>query len=156
MSRLERENTRLIQGKEALAADLEELKKDFFRQIPPTQISDDTIQKALERIRGSIDEFVFDVMRNVADDVLFNLCRANQQKPKQKGRKTRNMLSRFMKKEDIRLWGPYECSNFYILSVIIQWVLDEFIFRFQYPMGITEKQIRFLEEVAEGLRHAKS
>ena len=124
--------------------------------MPPTQISDDSIQKALERIRGSIDEFVFDVIRNVADDVLYNFCRANQQKSKQKRRKSRNSLSRFIKKKDISLWGPYECSNFYILSVIIQWALDEFVFRSQYPMGITEKQIRFLEEIAEGLRHAKS
>ena len=156
VSMLEGENSRLIQEKEALIVDLEELKKDLFRRMPPTQISDDTIQKALERIRGSIDEFVFDVMRNVADDVLYNLCRANQQKPKQKRHKSRNSLSRFIKEEDISLWGPYECSNFYILSVIIQWALDEFVFRFKYPQGITEKQIRFLEEAAEGLRHAKS
>ena len=153
---LEGENTRLVQEKEALIADLEELQKDFFRRMPLTQISDDTIQKALERIRGSIDEFAFDVMRNVADDVLYNLCRANQQKPKQKRRKSGNSLSRFIKKEDISLWGPYECSNFYIFSVIIQWALDEFVFRFRYPMGIIEEQTRFLEEVAEGLRYAKS
>lgn len=55
---------------------------------------------------------------------------------------------------DISVWGPYNCSNFYILSVIIQWVLDEFVFSRSYPMGITEKQIDVLKEVEKGMTHA--
>lgn len=57
-------------------------------------------------------------------------------------------------KEDISLWGPYECSNFYIPSVIIQWILDDFVFKYDNPMGVTVEQKRVLEEVERGMWQA--
>ena len=56
--------------------------------------------------------------------------------------------------QDIRAWGPYECSNFYILSVLIQWILDEYAFKCKYPMGTTKEQRATLKEVEKGLCHA--
>ena len=35
--------------------------------------------------------------------------------------------------------------------MIIQWILDEYIFGKSYPMGITDEHIRVLEEVEEGM-----
>ena len=153
MSTLTAENTRLIQEREALIANLEECKSELFKRTPPTQISDDSVQKAFQRIRQSIDGFVFDIMRDiVVDDALYKLCQKEQQSQKQKAGKFRNPLSSFIQRKDISAWGPYECSNLYILSVIIQWILDEFIFGKSYPMGITDEHIRVLEEVEEGMR----
>lgn len=149
------ENMRLIQERDDLIADLEECKAELFKRIPPTQISDDTIQKAFERICRSIDGFVFDTMGDIVpDDALYNFCQKKQQSQKREKQKPLDPLSEFIKEADISAWGPYDCSNFYILSVIIQWILDEFIFRKGYPMGITEQQIRVLKEVEKGMCHA--
>ena len=153
VSVLKAENKRLMQERESLIMDLEECKSDLFKRMPPNQISDESIRKALERIRGSIDDFVFDTMGDVAND-LYRFCQNKQQKRKQKSRKSRNSLNNFIMRQDIKAWGPYECSNFYILSVIIQWVLDEYVFKSKYPMGITEEQKGTLEEVERGMRHA--
>ena len=153
VSMLKAENTRLVQERETLIMNLEECKSDLFKRMPSNQISDDSIRKALERIRGSIDDFVFDTMEDVAND-LYTFCQRKQQKRKQKSRRPRNSLNNFIMMQDIKAWGPYECSNFYILSVIIQWVLDEYVFKSKYPMGITEEQKGTLEEVERGMRHA--
>lgn len=151
---LKEENTRLMQERENLITDLEECKSDLFRRMPPDQISDEYIRKALERIRGSIDEFVFDTMGDVADDVLYNSCQRKQQKWQQKSQKPRNFLDTLIMKQDIRAWEPYECSNFSILSAIIQWILDEYVFKSKYPMGITKEQKATLEEVEKGMWRA--
>lgn len=74
------------------------------------------------------------------DDALYNLCQRKKQKQKQKPKRriSQDLLSVFLDKEDISIWGPYDCSNLYILFVIIQWVLDEFVFGRESPVGITE------------------
>ena len=151
---LKAENTRLMQERENLIMDLEECKLDLFKRMPPDQISDESIGKALERIRGSIDEFVFDTMGDVADNKLYNFCQRKQQKRKQESEKPRNFLDTLIMMQDIRAWGPYECSNFYILSALIQWILDEYVFKSKYPMGITEEQRATLKEVEKGMWHA--
>ena len=74
LTMLKAENARLTQQRENLILDLEECKSDLFKRMPPNQISDESIRKALERIRGSIDEFVFDTMGDVADDALYSFC----------------------------------------------------------------------------------
>ena len=142
-----------MQERDNLMEDLEECKLELFKRMPPTQISDDSFQKAFEQIHGSIDGFVFDTVGDlVGDDALYCLCQEKQRK--QKTQRSRDPLDKFIKKEDISAWGTYECSNFYILSVIIQWVLDEFVFRKRYPLGITEEQIGIIEEVEKGMWHA--
>ena len=153
-SMLKAENTRLMQERENLIIDLEECKSDLFKRMPPNQISDESIRKALDRIRASIDDFVFDAVGDVAGDVLYSFCQRKQQKQKQTSQKPRNSLDDLIMMQDIRAWGPYECSNFYILSVIIQWVLDEYVFKSKYPLGITEEQKATLEEVEKGMWHA--
>ncbi len=155
VSMLMKENTRLIHEREDLIDDLEECKVELFKRMPPTQISDYSIRKAFERIRGSIDSFVFDTMGDVAgDDALYDFCREKQRKQKQKTRRFWDPLGKFINKQDVNLWGPYECSNFFILSVIIQWILDEFVFRKSYPLGISKAQIGLLEQVEKGMWHA--
>lgn len=152
LSLLKGMNARLIQERESLRMDLEECKLDLLKRMPPIQISDDSIQKALERIHGSIDEFVFEIMGDVDEDALHKFCQRKHQKRKRKSRS--NPLNNFIMKEDISLWGPYECSNFYILSVIIQWVLDDFVFKHDNPVGVTGEHIKVLEEVEKGMWHA--
>ena len=149
---LKGENARLMKENQALIEDLEDCKAELFRRMPHTPISDAYIQKAVEKLRVSIDSFVYDTMRGDADDALYKLCQRKQQK--QKRRRSHNGLSSFIRTENISLWGPYECSNFYILSVIIQWTLDEFVFVHKYPMGISDMQIRVLEDVEKSMRHA--
>ena len=151
---LKAENTRLMQEREKLMIDLEECRSDLFKRIPPDQISDESIRKALERIRTSIDSFVVDTMEDVAEDLLYSFCQRKQQKRKQEPRNPQNSLDDWIMMQDIRVWGPYECSNFYILSVIIQWVLEEYVFKYKYPLGITEEQGEILEDVERGMWNA--
>ena len=157
VSMLKDENIRLVQEREELIKDLEDCKSELFKRIPRTQISDHSVRKALERIRGSIDGFVFDIMGDIDDDALYNFCRfcqEHQHKQKQKRRNAQNPLSSFIANENISAWGPFSCSNFYILSVIIQWILDETVFINDYPMGVTEEQVKILKEVEKGMWHA--
>ena len=146
------ENARLIKENQALIQNLEDCKAEFFNRMPHTPIPDASIQKAVGKIRDSIDNFVYDTMGSDADDALYKLCQRKQQK--QKRRRSHNGLSHFIRTENISAWGPYECSNFYILSVIIQWILDEFVFVHKLPMGISDVQIRVLEDVEKSMRHA--
>ena len=148
---LKGENTRLMQERESLIWDLEECKSDLLKRMPRPQISDDCVRKASERIRVSIDDFVYEVMRDSADDALLKYCGRKQHKHKQKKRKS---LKYPITKDDINAWGPYECSNFYILSVIIQRVLDEFVSDSKYPIGITAGQIKVLDDIEKGILHA--
>ena len=154
MTTLTEENTRLSQEKEYLRADLEECKAELFRRMPPTQISDSSIKTALEQIHRSIDSFVYDVMKDVVDDdALHCYCKKLQRRPKQKKRRSRNPLHGFVRKADISTWGSYSCSNLYILSVVIQCILDDFVFKENYPIGITDEQRLVLMEVEKAMLH---
>lgn len=154
---LKAENTRLMQERDALIVDLQERDAELWKRMPPNQISEPSIKEAFKQIRSSIDGFVFDIMRDeVADDALLLLCQKEQRSQKQQTGKLRISLSEFIRNADLSAWGPYECSNLYILSVIIQWIIDEFIFSESYPMGITNEQIQVMEEVEEGMRKTHS
>ena len=140
--------------REDLLLNLEECKSELFKRVPATQISDEAIEKDFELLYQSIDEFVFDMMKEEAsNDALYRMCQ-KQQNHSRKSRKRdpRHRFSNFFRSQDIRAWGQYDSSNFYILSVIIQWILDEYVFRESYPMSIFGKQIRFMKEVEKGMR----
>ena len=151
---LTEENARLLQERECLIADLEECKAELFRRMPPTQISDSSIKTVCEQIHRSIDSFVYDVMEGVVDDdALRRYSLDLQQRPKRKRRKSRDPLHEFVRKADISAWGPYDCSNLYILSVVIQFILDHFVFKKTYPIAITDEQSLVLIEVEKAMLH---
>ena len=154
MTTLTKENARLLQEREYLRADLEECKAELFRRMPPSQISDSSIKTVLEHIHQSIDSFVYDVMKDVVDDdALHCYCRELQRRPKQKKRRSRNPIHEFVRKANISTWGSYSCSNLYILSVVIQRILDHFVFKKSYPIGITDEQRLVLMEVEKAMLH---
>ena len=151
---LTEENARLLQERKYLIADLEECKAELFRRMPPTQISDSSIKTGFEQIHRSIDSFVYDVMRDVVDDdALHRYCLDLQRRPKRKRRRSRNPFHECVRKADISTWGPYSCSNMYILSVVIQYILDDFVFMKPYPIGITDAQLLVLKEVEKAMLH---
>ena len=151
---LAEENARLLQERKYLIADLEECKTELFRRMPPTQISDSSIKTVFEQIHRSIDSFVYDVMRDVVDDdALHSYCLDLQRRPKRKRRRSRNPFHEYVRKADISTWGLYSCSNMYILSVVIQFILDEFVFKKPYPIGITDAQLLVLKEVEKAMLH---
>ena len=153
LATLTEENSRLLQEREHLIADLEECKAELFRRMPPTQISDSSIKTVFEQIPRSIDSFVYDVMKDVDDDALRRYCLELQQRPKRKRRRFRDPLHEFVRKANISTWGPYDCSNLYILSVVIQCILDIFVFEEPFPVGITVEQSRVLKEVERAMLH---
>jgi hypothetical protein len=142
-----------MEERDELTADLGQCKSAFLTLYPQTEVSDDTMQRDLEGIHQSIDSFAYDAMIHVNDDeTLYNFCVKQKQKYKRLKERHRKRLDNFIVNEDIRVWGPYECSNFYILSVILQWILDEYVFKEEYPHGITDAQKRTLVEVEDGMR----
>ena len=151
--KLREENKSLTQEQYELTADLEQCKAELFAWKPPSQISDDSIQKDLERIRQSIDSFVYDAMVDVEDDALYHFCEKQYQKYKKQKGKNSSRFGNFIKTADISAWGQYGCSNFYILSVILEWILDEYIFPDPYPKGITPVQKETTRDVEKGMRH---
>lgn len=154
MSKLTEEKKRLIEERDELTADLEQCKSALFTLYPQTQISDDTIQRDLEGIHQSIDGFAYDAMIDVDDDgALYDFCVNQQQEYKGFERRHPTPLGNFIMNEDIRAWGPYECSNFFILSVILQWILDEYVFKEKYPHGISNAQKSTLVEVEDSMRY---
>ena len=154
LSLLKEENYRLVYEKETAIADLEECKSELFKLQNPIQISDDTIRSKFEQLHRSIDTFVFDTIGDVAqNDALFKMCRKQRSELRQMpNRKPETRLSKFINSSDINTWGPYDSSNLYILSVIIQWILEEKIFKQRYPMGIGSKQIKIINDVEKGMR----
>ena len=99
MSVLEGENTRLIKENQNLIKDLEDCKAELFKRMPHTEISDASIQNAVEKIWISIDSFVYDIMRDDADDALYKLCQ--RKRKKQEKRKSHYGLSNFIRRADI-------------------------------------------------------
>ena len=154
ITKLTDDNARLLQEKEELKADLEECNAELLTRIPPSQISDSSIKTALKQMHRSIDSFVYDVLKDVVDDdALHCYCRKLQRRPKQRRRGSRNPLHEFVRKANISTWGSHSSSNFYILSVVIQGILDHFVFKKNYPIGITEKQCQVLMEVEKAMLH---
>ena len=151
---LTEENGRLLQERKYLIGDLEECKAELFKRMPPTQISDSSIQTVFEQIHRSIDSLVYDVMDDVVDDdALYCYCLNLQRRPKQKRRRSRDPLHEFFRKANISTWGPYICSNLYILSVVIQCILENFVFKKPCPIGITDTQCLVLKEVEKAMLH---
>ena len=155
MARLTEENARLTAEKEDLTTDLEECKSELFKRVPKNQVSDSTIRDDFERIHQSIDDFVFDIMADVDDDsALYRHCQRKQsQKRGAPKHDLQSQLNSFIRSQDLSEWGPYESSNLYILSVVIQWVLDEYVFKKSHPLRITARHIQFVREVEVAMRH---
>ena len=111
----------MIRELDSLTEDLEQCKAELFASKPATQVSDDAIQKQLEVIRQSIDSFAYDAMIDVDDDdALYHFCEREHRKYKKRKGRQCSRLGTYIRKADIRAWGPYGCSNFYILSVILE------------------------------------
>ena len=155
LEELIQENARLIAEKEDLITDLEEYRFELFKRVPKNQVSDCDLRDVFENIHQSIDDFVFDIMSDVDDNgALYKYCQ-RVQSPRQTSRK-RDCLTQFhnfIRNQDVDAWGPFESSNLYILSVIIQWTLDEYIFKKSHPLGITAKHVQFVSEVEVAMRH---
>ena len=151
--RLAEQNKRLQEELVQLEEEIHEYRSDLTALRFPDQCSDESIQKTLEGIHRAIDDWVFEALSRSEENALYRLCQKQYQAQRQqKGR------SRFSKKFISKSWewnlGPYPCSDHFVLSMVIQWILDEEIFRRRYPLVLSEPQRSFLEEVEHALKHA--
>ena len=147
---LREENKRLAGEYDCLLKDFEECKAQLRKWQAPVQTSDDSIQKDLEKLHLAIDGWVYDAVADVKDDLLYERCLLEHRKLQRQQRRTK--FEDFIKTSAVNTWGPYSCSNFFILSLIIQWILDELVFREQYPHAVTPSHVRALRDIEEAMR----
>lgn len=145
ISRLSEVNEALIREREDLNSDLDQLQEKYFALQPHDQISDDSIQKDVEKIHGAIDGLIYDIMVDAKDDALYRNWKRIRRDPKKR------KAAKIVRRSDMHRWSGFGCSNFLILSAIIQWILHEYIFRKSYPLSITSKQEHFLREVEKSM-----
>ncbi|KAL9023630.1 MAG: hypothetical protein Q9196_007080 [Gyalolechia fulgens] len=153
ISRLKKENDWLDQEREDLIADLKRCQSELSALRPATQITDESLRRDLLRIRQEIDDFVYSAMVDVEDDALYTFCMKQSQTPKKQKEPTE--LGRFVRKADITAWGPYPYSNFCILSIILEWTLNEYVFKERYPLVIKKARKEVLGEIEDGMRHSR-
>ena len=152
IAKLITENQRLCVQRAELLGEIDEFKAALAALRPPIQSSDDSIQRRFEGIHQAIDSWVFEAMQNYEDEALYRFSIKMKQHAKSKKPKNRTEFENFIRKSDVRSWGQYSCSNFLILSIIIQWILDVNIFRQQLPLGISSTYIPTLKDVEQAMR----
>ena len=153
ISRLKQENHWLDQEREELTSNLKQCQSELFALRPATQITDESLRKDLLQIRQEIDDFVYSAMVDVEDDALYDFCTKQYQTPKKQ--KEPNELGRFIRRADLTAWGPYPYSNFYILSIILEWTLNEYVFKESYPLVINKARKDVLRDIEDGMRHSR-
>ena len=137
---------------DSLLEDFEECKTQLLKWQAPVQTSDDSMQKTLEKIHRAIDGWVYDAVAHVEDNVLYNLCLKEHRDLQKQQRCSR--FEAFIKNSVVQVWGPYSCSNFLILSLVIQWILDEYVFREKYPLTVSLAHTRALGELEDAMKAA--
>ena len=152
ISKLKEENDWLDQEREGLTANLKQCQSELFALRPATQITDESLRTDLARIRQEIDDFVYGAMVDVEDDALYEFCVKQHQTFRRQREPTE--LGRFIRKADINAWGPYPYSNFYILSIILEWTLNEYVFKESYPLVINRAPKEVLRDIEDGMRHS--
>lgn len=133
-----------------LLTDLEDCKDSLCDLQPWEQITDDSVQKEWERILGAIDGLVYEIMVDAKDDALYSTWKKLRQDRKQL------RVIQMIKESDVRAWAQFACSNFLILSIVIQWILDEYIFRNEFPLSIDSNEIGFIKEIEKGVRQSNN
>ena len=146
--KLKDENDGLKQERDEVYADLEHCKETLFALQLPGQVSDDRFQKDLERIQGAIDGLVYDIMVDARDDAMYTIWK----QPRKDHKKRR--AAEIIEKSQMRAWAHFTCSNFLILSTIIQWILDKYIFQQRYPLSISPDEIVMIEEVENSMKQS--
>ena len=151
--RLAEQNKRLQEERAQLEEEIHEYRSDLTALRFPEHCSDESIQKSLERIHRAIDDWVFEALSRSEENVLYRLCQKQYQAQRQQKGRSR-FGKKFLSKSFTWNQGPYPCSDHFILSKVIQWILDEEIFQRHYPLVLSKVQRKFLDEVNHALRNA--
>ena len=149
---LREENKHLIEERDCLLNDFEECKTQLLKWQAPVQISDDSLQRNLEKTHRAIDDWVYDAIVDAEDNFLYELSLKEHQRLQKQQHCTE--FEGFIKNSPVHTWGPYLCSNFFILSLIVQWILDELVFRREYPLALAPSQAQALREIEEAMRNS--
>ena len=137
---------------DSLLGDFEECKTQLFKWQTPVQTSDDSMQKTLEKIHRAIDGWVYDATVHADDNLLYGRCMKEHHNLQKQQRCTK--FEAFIKISAVQTWGPYSCSNFWILSLIVQWILNEYVFREPYPLTISPVHARAVGDLENAMRAA--
>ena len=80
---------------------------------------------------------------------LFQMQRSSNKAPKP------SSLSNYLIEAGVNTWGPFESSNLFILSAIIQRFHDPNVLREKFPIGLSREQANVMNEIESGIRYLR-
>ena len=127
---------------------------------PFGQVPEGCIAQKYEELQKAIDIWVYDAMVDCAEDTLHEFFKEPRDELQSLYESFRQPqcrikgleIQRFIFDTNVETMRSCERSNFFILSVLIRWILDEYVFSERYPVGIYPEQAQFISDIADGMR----
>lgn len=138
---------RLARQNKELNENLTECKDDLLRLQPPSQISDSELAEQYANLHEQISKWVDDETENsqLLEQRFENLSTSNEESPE--------LLRKCLTRDHFRLGKKYPQSQPLILQYIIQYHLDQYVFRDDILLfGLDSQFTAFLRGIEQGMR----
>ena len=138
---------RLARQNKELNENLTECKDDLLRLQPPSQISDSEVSEQYSNLHQQISKWVDDQTEDsqLLEQRFENLSNSNEEPPE--------LLRKCLTSDHFRLGKKYPQSQPLILRYIIQYHLDQHVFRDDILMfGLDSNYTAFLRGIEQGMR----
>lgn len=142
----------LLEEESNLRADLEECKRKIFEQQPYAQVSGGTLQADYAALQRGIDEWVYDALADAEEGSFmpFYIEKFRQDR-------VNSPVHKYLRRGDQARYNPFLLGNFgssdfLVVSIVIQWILDAYIFDRPFPIGLSIQEEKFIDFVQDGMR----
>jgi hypothetical protein len=143
MSRLQQENDRLLR-------DLEEATNFLFALHPEQQVSDDEVRKRYKSLCDSIETWVENATYGGSCQEFYSRF-SNIWPKRDKFPPFLNAAGKSIYRTTIADLSRYDNFDCFILTVLIQELLDAELFRYDYPIGFSRSHTNFVESLLRSM-----
>ena len=142
----------LLEEESNLRADLEECKTKIFEQQPYAQVSGGSLQRDYNALQRGIDEWVYDALVDAEEGSFMNFYMEKFRQDR-----SHSPVHKYLRRGDQARYNPFLLGNFgssdfLIVSIVIQWILDAYIFDRRFPIGLSVQMEKFIDFVQDGMR----